>query len=485
MTIWQKRVLIFFTKIIGAIIIIAVIALFLYYNLYFKKDTLLKYAPKNSIAYAAFRINNSLLDNQAINSFVTQVKEEYDIDLAINILNPLVGYNAALAVIPNNENFDYLLILDLKPGIKEFTELEQILIKNNWFYEQLTHDVIEKNILIISNATEVINQVKKINVQEAQSLADRVDVVLNLKSMPISNQGKMFLDLQVLKELINQTENLGLKLALANFNVREVYLNIKQTENKVIVKSYKHDTNSNKQIISEKVPQDYVYNVSLSQANIDLASFVEKLYKIDKNTANFLTQYTNYYQQLYKFDLQADILDLFANQAQFTITQDKDWLIIANLAEITDFESKISQIDHIIKEHLAYNNPVEIEKQMPDKTYIRQIIKQTNVFEFISQDIKGIDMNYLQKNGEEYAYFVLDEMIYLANNREILTNLLNDQDITSLAENSECYDDLPNFSQNIIVNSLDNIEKLGIYDYFQRILLSQQEHTNEIWLCLE
>jgi hypothetical protein len=485
MTIWQKRVLIFFAKIIGVISINTVIALFLYYNLYFKKDTLLKYAPKNSVAYAAFRINGSLLDNQAIINLVDKLKSEYVLDFDLNILNPLVGYNAALAVIPNNNNFDYLVILNLKPGLKQITDFEQVLTDNGLFYEQLIHDRIEKNILVISNSAEVIQKVKKINVQELPALADRVDVVLTLKSIPISNQGKMFFDLQALKDNINQTDNLSLKLVLANLDYRELYLNIKDSDNKIIVKSFKHDINKNKQILSEIVPQDFIFNLSLNQESIDLANYIEKYQKIDKNTANLINQYVNYYQQLYKFDLQTDILDLFTDQAQFILAQDKKWLIIANLSEFDDIKGKISQIEHIIKEDLAYNNPTEKEKQMPDKTYIRQIIKQSDNFEFNSQDIKGIDMYYVQKNSQEYAYFVLDNVLYLANDRQILANILNENNVVSLASNSNCYGDLPNFSQNLIINSVPAAYNWNITKYFQKIFFSQQMNNNEIWLCLE
>jgi len=484
MSIWQKRVLIFLLKFFGVILIIAVIALFLYYNFYFKKDSLLKYAPKNSLAFASFRINNSFLQNQAVLSLTNQLQEKFKINIDLNILNPLVGYNAAIAVIPNN-NYDYLLILNLKTGVKDISEIENHLLKNNLYYEHLIHDRIERNILIVSNSLEVIKQVKKINVQEAPSLADRVEVVLSLQSIPINYQGKIFIDLQALKEAVNQTNNVNLKLLLANFQQKELYLNIKDSDNKIIVKSFKHDTNKNKQIISEKLPADYVVNLILNHTNLNYENYLEKLSKIDKNYTNSVNQQIKFYEQLYKFDLQTDILDLLKQQAQFIVMQDNKWLILANLANNNDITAKIKQIEYIIKEHLAYNNPIEVEKQLPDKTYIRQIIKQSNKLDFEIQDIKGLNLNYLRKNGEEYAYFIIDDVLYLANNRQILINMLNDNQTVSLADISNCYSELPNFSQNLFVNNQNLTDNWLFKPYFDHLLFSQQINNDEIWLCLE
>ena len=221
MTIWQKRLILFFIKFFGVIIIISIIALFLYYHLYFKKDNLIKYVPKEAVFYSAFRLNEETASQPLLAKMINQLKQDYNLpDFDLNNLNHFVSYNSALAIIPKDNSadleFDYLLVFNLKPHIIDLEPKLNLFEQTDLKYELLTNSVLEKNVLIVSNSQEMIEQVKKINRQEAPSLVGQLNVLINLKKFELDYLAKSYLNIDWFNHNLSQINDLPLKLLIVS-----------------------------------------------------------------------------------------------------------------------------------------------------------------------------------------------------------------------------------------------------------------------------
>ena len=496
MTIWQKRLLKFSLQVLGVIILIAVIALFLYYHLYFKKDNLIKYVPKSAIFYSTFRLNDDLLKNKLIKNFLTDYNLE---NLDFDILNHFVAYNSAFAIIPDFEaetlKLDYLFIFNLKQNPLAFEQYSSLIEEHNLAYDLLTYQTLERDILIISNSENVIKQVQEIAWQGKPSLVQKVDLVFNLNKFSLDYLAKIYIDVENLADNLDKIKNLQIKLLLASLKadkIKELFLGLEITENNLLVKSSNNNFNTPSFLI-EKIPQDFVLNFSFQEGGNKIKQIYDLLREYDSHTFGRVEKNKQYLEKLYEFDFEKDILELFAGQTQFVIDQDKNYLFVISLDEISDLEEKLAKLEVITKQYLAVKYPVKQAKQLPDYTYISQIIKNPNIPDFELEGFYDVNLHYLNYEREEFAYYYTSDVLFFANSSQIVRNLIKNQNLIDVSEISSCYKQKSaNFSYKNAVGSqnlLINGQYLSsIWPYFSQIkylVVSEQLVNGKFWLCLE
>jgi len=496
MTIWHKRLLIFLGKIFGVIILILAIALFFYYHYYFKKDNLIKYVPQNAVLYSTFRLDNKLKDNQIIKNFLAQLKQDCNLpDFDLDSLNYMLAYNSALAIIPNQKNnelsFDYLVILDFngrpdyaQPFIKYFQS-------QNWSAELLTNQALNKNVLLASNSKKVIARVKKIAVFQEPSLADKINVFLNLKDFNLSYLGKLYLNLDSIIEnlnLIKDPRSKLLLLALKSENIKEIYLGLIEKDSKLILENIANEFNVDlNQPLLTNVPINtgLILNFNNGQEQFKkMYKFLaqddpEYFYQLEKNKIML--------ESLYKFNLENDVLSFFTGPAQLMADSQNHYLLAVEATQITDLDSKLNKLEEIAKQYLASQNPVETQKNLPDYTTITQIVKQPEKYKFIINEINGIKIHSIRNNGLEFAYLLKDNVLILANSGQKLEDLVknvNLEDIndyvTYLNENNA------NLSQNLLIKA-NYLQKLVPFLSFTNDLIMTEDLSGngKFWLSLD
>ncbi len=491
MTIWQKRLLIFLAKFLGVIMLITVIALFLYYHLYFKKDNLIKYVPKQAIFYSTFSLNEEILKQPLLADFVNQLQNDDNLlNFDLNTLNQFVAYNSALAIVPRQESadfrFDYLLVFNLKPQVIDLDSKLKLIEQSGLKYEVLGNSVLEKNILIVSNSNQVIEQVEKINRQEATSLVSNLNVLLNLKKFDLDYLGKSYLNIEWFNDNLTKIPDLPAKLMIASLNadnVKDLYLGWQIIDNNLVLESHNLKNSNNQPFLLDKLPDNFLYSFSFYQANRQFADILELLSVIDPLVWQKIENNKNYLANIYNFDWQQDILSLFADQAQIIVDQNNNWILALNLDQINDREAKILKLEQIIKEYIAYNNPVEREEILPDYTYITQIVKNPNELEFQQEKIANITLKSIRHGNLDFAYYVNDQQLFLANSSSIIKNHLLDQKLQAI--NQYCLVNKPDFKQNLLVKS-DYLSRYWPYfKYFEHLKFNENIDNGQIWLCLE
>ncbi len=489
MTIWQKQVLKLSLKILGAIILIAVIALFLYYHLYFKKDNLIKYVPQSAVFYSTFRLNDDLLNNKIIKAYL----KDYNLDVSdFQFLNHFVAYNSAFAIIPDFESkklkLDYLLIFNLKQDNLALEKHSGLIEKYDLKYDLLTYKTVGKNILIISNSEKVIRQVQAIAWQGKSSLAQKVDVMLNLNKFSLDYLARIYIDIEEFTANLDKADDLRLKLFLADLKadrINELFLGLKAKENNLVVKTLGNNSNEAPLLI-EKISANFVLSFSLEKARDNIKQIYNLLREHDAGTFSFVEKNREYLEKLYKFNFEKDILELFAGQIQIILDHDNNYLFAINLANISKVEEKIIKLEAIIKEYLAVKYPIKKDKQLPDYTYISQIIKNPNIPNFKKESIYNANLHYLDYENQEFAYYYTEDVLFFANSIKIIENLIKDENLVDINKKSRCYNNKnANFSQNLIAKG----EYLDlIWPYFSKIdylVISENISDNGFWLCLE
>jgi hypothetical protein len=176
-------------------------------------------------------------------------------------------------------------------------------------------------------------------------------------------------------------------------------------------------------------------------------------------------------------------LNLFNDQAQIIVDKNNKWILALNLAQISDREAKILKLEQIIKEYITYNNPIEREKMLPDYTYITQIVKNPDDLEFQQEKIANISLKSIKQADLEFAYYVNDQQLFLANSSQIIKNYLLNQNIQAI--NQYCLVNKPDFKQNLLVKSDYLSQYWPYFKYFKHVKFNENVTNGQIWLCLE
>ncbi|MCX6743421.1 MAG: hypothetical protein NT116_04260 [Candidatus Parcubacteria bacterium] len=274
MILWHKRLIIFLLKVFGVILLIIAVALFFYYQYFFKKDNLIKYVPQNAVFYSTFRLNNEVKENQFVKNFIMQT-DPVLAEINLNDLNYMVAYNAALALIPkenDNFNFDYLLIFNLNNKPINIDQEFNFISKYQLKYFLQTNQTLEKNILIISNSDEILNKVRSITAYKEESLAKNVDILLGLNKITIDHNARIYFDFSTLPARLNKINDLPLKLAINSLTSdknNQLFLSAKLLSDQIIISSPESvdegETNSENYIT--QVPKDTIFSLTFKQGD--------------------------------------------------------------------------------------------------------------------------------------------------------------------------------------------------------------------------
>jgi hypothetical protein len=461
-----------------AIIVLLMIGGFLYYNFYFKKDRLIKYAPKETIFYSTLRINGEVKNNLLINRLAAIFGKEHNLsDIDFSILNPYVGYNAAMAIIPNQNNyyqFDYLFLFDLRKRPEENMLIDKGLY---WFY--LKNEYFNTDILAISNSPQVIEKVKLVRNQEAQSLASRIGVTLNLNNIKIGRPGKIFIDLDSLSKHYDEMSDFKIKMLLASLKNKfpnELYLGMDLNNNQILLSNEELNREATELLLSS-VPTGYIANLITNNSQKSLNEIISVLSEIEPGFYQQVLKNKEYSQGLYNLDWQSDVLPFFSKKAQLLIYPNQRYLLALNVGQDSDINQRLSKLEEVIGSIYDVNEPRQKEKRLPDGSYITQIVRD-NSLAFKSSIVNDIDLRLLSRNNLEFGYYLDNDRLILANSEELLNNLVNNNDLNII--NTE---NLTNYSTNLTIFPayysniwpiLANINTIGYSD-----------ENNKIWLILK
>ncbi len=492
MNLWHQRLIIFLAKILAVILGCLFIGYFLYYNLYFKQDVLIKYVPKDAVIYSAFRITPELADNELLVKIKQQLFSNYSLpEAGWEQLNQLTGNNFSLAVIPANKrdplDFDYLLLFDF--GIRKNID-EQYLDffkKQGWVFNVFTNQTKSRKILAVASSDELLNKVKQVAVKNEPSLAQDVSAVLSLKKFgPKEFWARVYCNFDYLFSQTTKISDLQVKLALTAIksnNSGLLFLGIKNSDNKIIIQNNLNPIKT--QELKQPIPSNLEYSLIFSDLSNKWLSMINWLKQNDADYYAKLLKNKEYLEGVYDFSLENDLLPALNQQIQIIKTTDDQLLLSAKIAN-NDLNVLAPQIEEIIKRYVATLYPTLKLKQLQDYTYINQVIRDTSNFEFIEDQVAGLKIKLLDYKGQEYAYILSNQSIILANSRQIITDYLqNDVILQNWQKTGIIFNFDSNYRQNSYLSKQYLRTTSSIFDYINYLLISEDKSSGEFTLTLE
>ncbi|MCX6744056.1 MAG: hypothetical protein NTX82_00845 [Candidatus Parcubacteria bacterium] len=495
MNLWHQRLIIFIAKVLAVILGWVFIGYFLYYNLYFKQDALIKYVPKDAIAYAAFRITPELEQTQLLAGMKAQFFNDFNLpEAGWEQLNQLTGNNFSLAVIPNNHaeslTFSYLLLFDFGARKNIDEQYLEFTKKKGWSYYVFTNQTKSRKIVAITSTEDLLNKVKQVAAQNEPSLAQDVGVVLNLKKfVPKEFWARVYCDLDYLASQTPKISDWQIKLALAAIksnNSGPLFLGMKNLDNKIVAQNNLNPLSLQEVTATlEKLPSNLEYSLSFSDLPNKWKTITNWLQNNDAAYYAQLLKNKEYLEGVYNFSWENELLPALSRQIQIIKTTDNQILLSAKVPD-NDLTKLAAKIESIIKNYLATNSPVIKPKKMPDYTYINQVLRDTSNLDFIEDQVAGLKIKLLDSNGQEYAYILSNNSIILANSRQIINdNLQNDQILKYWQATGNIYDFGSNFSQNTYLSGPYLQSYISLFSNIKYLLVNEDKSSGAFRLILE
>lgn len=490
MNLWHQRLIILLSKVIAVILGLIFVGYFVYYNLYFRQDALIKYVPKEAIAYATFRFTPDLGQNELLSKIKSQLFADNNMpEIGWDYLNQLVGNNLSFALVSNDQNeFDYLLLLNLGPRKNISEEYLKFIEQSGWNYYIFSNKAKSKKILTISSSPRLMEKVKSVAAKQEPSLAQKVNIVLNLKQYTPDNfWGRLYLDSSYFSNFALKFTDPQLKLAftsLASFSTKPIFFGfLNKAANKIIVKNNFHRSDYDFGGNGSNLPFNIEYDLNFYNLAARWDQTISLLKEKDIQKYNKIFETICYYEDLYNLNINNEILPLLKQQVQLIKFSDNKYVLFLQLDNQNE-AGQINIIENLIKTYLATTYPTEKEKQLPDYTHITQITRDLKQINFVPERVNNSEILTVNYKNQEFAYFLQGRKLILTNSRQILIDYINNGQAVDNKKYGEI-DILNNFSQNIYINLNNNQFKQNIIQIFNGIYIEQGINNNEILLILE
>lgn len=490
---WHQQLVILGAKIFAVLCGLLFVGFILYYNVYFKQDSLIKYVPKEAVAYATFRIKP---ESQVIPAFqkITNQLEAFNLpEIRFDLLTHYAGNNFSLAVLPpikGSNQYQFLILNDLGYSKDIDPEYLNAWHDQGWQTHVFTNKSKSKKILALASSTWLLEQTKKTATKQVSALSENINLVMKFRTFsPDKFFGKLYLDRDYISSQLGNHNTSGNKLlsALLNNRGQEILIGgIKLEQGRISLQTDPEITDF--QTIGQEIndlPEQTEYSFTFNDIASAWSTVSSWLQKNEPSYYEQLSKNKEYLEDLYDIDLNQQILPMINQSVQVILRPDNKFLISAKLAE-TQATDQVEQIEKLLKTYLATSYPVAKQKQLPDYTEITQIVRDIEQVQIIEDQLAGLKIKLLNYNNQEFSYILSGNSIILANDRDIIIDSLkNDQLITNWQKTGNIFNYMANNSDNMYINKqvLAKINaNLGFLSY---LWIAEDKSLDKIWLILE
>lgn len=489
MNLWHQRIIIFLAKVFGVIAGLFFLGYFLYYNVYFKTDFLIKYVPKNAVAYATFKLTPKLSQNVLTQKIKQYLQANNNLPLEdFARLNQLSGNNFSIALVPENNGIGVLLLSDLGIDKQEAKYYYDAAKAKGWQAQIYSNQIKSSNIVAVASSADLISQVDAVVAQKDPNLGQRIEVVLNLKKFNQGNFfGKAFIENDYLAKAIAGSDlryNLLAIMAKSDLPA-EIFTGWKISGHDLAITTQNNDELADDlNGLASNLPANTAYALTFTDLSEQWQSALKILWQ--ENPQYFQTVQNNleYLQNLYNFNFNDDFLPLFGNQDQIIITQDNQ-VLLATSIDNQEILPQTAKIENLLKTYISNQYPMIKSRQLPDGTAITSVEREPNNFSFQTDKFDGFNINYINWASQEFLYILNGSQLILANSRKIVTDLLNtDQKINQWQLSGKLIN-LSNFSDNALVYCHNISLPVNLSNLCQLLMFNFDSGSKNFRLILE
>lgn len=483
----KKNILIIFFL----ILLLAGVGIFYFYlkNIKVNQD-IISYVPENAIFYAELDLQNKELKNFYAQNFRGKTRLELLLKNS-NFFGKLSKY------LINKSNKISLVIVEME------NKLNKIWIINSDNIHELhalmpkgfNVSILNSKTIVLSENKDVLKLIKKINESEEKSKPIPVSELHKKIAKNFSNKNffNIYFNAQYFKNKIN-SDDVIFPLILNNLNLdfnEPAFLNLKAEQNKIVYNFNalaKEKTDIKKFNITENLGQ----LVNLENKDIFATFFVSNL----KDTFEFLTldflisEQKKVWEKKYNLDEKkireiTDYSAIFLAQSRNDRLDNKDVLDLDkynyafilktnnNTEKVNEYKEYIKQL---IKNIVAFKNPIEKIKKLPDDSESIELIADVNSIDFVSEN----NLEILDTKNFNFVLTINENNLIFGNSKKLIEQI--EQKSSMQSKEPTC--EFLTGSEALIMNT--NKLTSGVLSFADKLILNFEQKGKKINLqgCL-
>ncbi|MFH1226080.1 MAG: DUF3352 domain-containing protein [bacterium] len=445
---------------IGGAVLLAAVAIGVIYYFYFYpyRDSLLAKAPIDSAAYVHFNLPrsvpleaglvrglpNGVADYQRLNlePLFRNLDQWFDWpagQFAKDIL-PLAGREMALVVVPWQNEKDELklapaLLINLSRQAQSEISPTQLEVLG------LFYSFPNKRQLVIAGSTVALEKIT--GTAEVNNLKNLATVKRGLARLNRRSLVKGYLAIEELDKYYKQKttpqnwsdfSHLLARLSadfLLRQNNRQIYFSVSSTNDGFNFKiNGLADSPAFKPLAGRRLIKFIPTNTLMVFSGLNWRGLIESLEKSFPATGSGLEPFKMNYEKLYRFDWQKDLVPLLSGPGELIVMKNEprnDFIITTELPVVQ--VEQLDKLKEIVREYLAYRQPTEKAKILPDKSRVTELIADPTKFNWQSAELDGLTINFIKETepGFEFLYTLLGDQLIFSNSLEQFKIFLRQQ----------------------------------------------------------
>lgn len=422
-------------------LIAAILASVWYFKIYPYRDSLVKRAPADAVLYAHFNLMNGAADYDRLNLPLLYggVDQWFDWpagQFAKNIL-PLVKNELAIVMAPVVKSASESSAPSGETPTGERGKNELVLGKAILFNlnSKNKNDLAVlkalglpfaqiKNQLVVADSELTLNEIT--GVSEQNNLANRPSVKDGLKKAGDQSLAKGYLSVETLDEFFKQKNSAALLSADLNLlflrlsaawleqqNSQQIYFSLKKEADGFSFRLSGANKNAAFSVAKSRLIKSVPPNTAIALVGFDWQQLMGSLEKTFSEVDPGLNSFKTNYEKLYRFSWQNDLAPLLSGAGELLVMKEanqKTEFILSATPPNVD-EQKISKLEDIVKEYLAYRAPTEQARVLPDKSKVIEQIADPGKFNFQNADPADLKIKFIKEDGLpfEFLYTTLNQ----------------------------------------------------------------------------
>ncbi|MBN1778840.1 MAG: hypothetical protein JW816_01295 [Candidatus Buchananbacteria bacterium] len=410
-------------------------------------DSLLKYAPQDSLFYVSFK-HQLFSDNQKDFSHLPKSNWDQAInDLFNNQLDffgNILSNSSQLSIIglPVDDQPDWQAVVIVKT--KDQTTKAALL---NW----PTHLLLNNQTILVASNSESLALIENIIGQAGNSLLSKNFVQY------FSGSG---IHLYFSHHFLNQYQGDD---STTNFFsqilVGDLFFKLKLKNDRWQITFT--DLATGQKLIKQTIEQDFLPEQFLFFANqINLSQVWPDLLKLSSRLDDFTQNFDRSLNNVYHF-VWSDIQSIFNQPIDLILFNKQDNFFGFDFAVISPVKNlEIDQFKKLVSLFLAQKSPTEIKRILPDQTTVRELVANPDNYAWQVKEVNGRTFYQISDSNLNFylVYYQTQTNFYLASSFDGLSNLLTDRHFAIDDFLRPC--GLSNQSQFLVINN-----QLGVLDY--------------------
>lgn len=433
---------------------------FLFWQFFCKKDNIIRFIPEEAIFYswidpsfrnALFKTGDFSNLEEDLQIKLDEVLNPYQLNFKED-LEPILGDEVALAILPDKEKAVFLGVIKLKNKDLK-SNLEKKLVTRNTKEETYSgikivsplNDsasllkfsyIFLEDYLVLSKEPSFLKNIIDVKQGKRSSLAESSKYKKFSHILPYSYSFYLFVEPdQFVNRFVSSEESTRyIFLKIFTFNIKEASLSLKLSGKNLIMRTYinkfKEGNNYPLKLVNY-IPLKTILSFSGYNLEKEFEDLKNQLTSYNPLYLFYLTNLKEKIQKQYGLDIEDDLLSWMDKEYNLLVQSKSEnefsFGFIFQIDDIKKVQEKLAKLENVIENYYSQKYPKESNIILEDGTTAVELLPNTEAFQFKDLDFKDIKIRTISipETFENFSYAFYGNLVVFGTAENLVMSMVD------------------------------------------------------------